>query len=183
MATLRTHATILIGLVCVLWAIELIDLLLFRRGLDGLGIRPRTVGGLVGVFFAPFLHGGLAHLAANTVPLLVLGWLVIARRTSDFFVVSIVVVVLGGLGVWLVGGANTVHIGASGLIFGLLGYLLARAYFERSFVSMLIAVPVGLAYGGTLWGVLPTRPGVSWEGHLFGFVAGVVAAWMLAERR
>src|SRR5688572_16666352 len=155
MAALQSQITLLLVLVGIAWLVELIDLFLLGRSLDWFGIRPRSLSGLWGIFFAPFLHGGLAHLIANTLPFLVLGWLTMVRRTSDFVVVTIVVLVVGGLGVWVFAGANTIHIGASGLIFGYLGYLLLRGYFERSFTAILIAVVVGVLYGGALWGVLP----------------------------
>jgi membrane associated rhomboid family serine protease len=174
---------VLFWLVAIMWTLELVDLLLFRRSLDALGIRPRSIPGLTGVLVAPFLHGGIGHLVANTVPLLTLGWLVMLRGVQSFVGVTAIVTVLGGLGVWLFARPGTVHIGASILIFGYLGYLMARGYFERSFASILIAIVVGLVYGGALWGILPGQRGVSWEGHLFGFIAGVVAAWALAVRR
>ncbi len=174
---------VIFWMVALMWALELADLLLFRRSLDAWGIRPRTVSGLWGVAFAPFLHGGLGHLIANTVPLITLGWLVALRRAGDFIAVTVIVAVLGGLGVWLFARPGTIHIGASILIFGYLGFLLSRGFFERSFGSIVVALFVGLIYGGALWGVLPGQRGVSWEGHLFGFLAGVASAWALAMRR
>jgi membrane associated rhomboid family serine protease len=89
---------------------------------------------------------------------------------------------VSGLGVWLFG-ASGVHVGASGLIFGYLGFLLLRGYFERNFPSILLSLIVGFLYGGAIWGVLPTQPGISWEGHLFGFIGGVLAARLLARRK
>jgi membrane associated rhomboid family serine protease len=175
------HAAVLFWTVAVLWLIELIDLLLFRRSLDRFGIRPRDLAGLWGILFAPFLHGGLGHLLANTVPLIFLGWLVMLRRTADFFVVATFAALIGGLGTWLFGGPNTIHIGASGVVFGFLGYLLARGYFERSFTSIALAVIVGVLYGGALWGVLPSDPRISWQGHLFGLLGGGGAARVLAQ--
>jgi membrane associated rhomboid family serine protease len=183
MAALQSQIIILLVLVAIAWLMELIDLFLLGRSLDRFGIRPRSLSGLWGIFFAPFLHGGLAHLIANTLPFFFLGWLTMVRRTSDFVVVTIVVLVVGGLGVWVFAAANTIHIGASGLIFGYLGYLLLRGYFERSFTAILIAVVVGVLYGGALWGVLPSRPGISWQGHLFGFIGGAIAARMLTAPR
>jgi membrane associated rhomboid family serine protease len=120
---------------------------------------------------------------ANTLPFVFLGWLVMLRRMADFFVVSAFAILVGGLGVWLFGGPNTLHIGASGVVFGFLGYLLLRGYFERSFTSILLAVVVGVLYGGALWGVLPSEPGISWQGHLFGFIGGGGAARTLARKR
>ena len=180
---MRAQVFILFGLVTLFWILELVDLLVLRRSLDTWGIRPRTVDGLWGILFAPFLHGGLGHLIANTLPFLTLGWLVMLRRTSDFFVVTFVAMLVGGLGAWLLGGRNTIHIGASGIIFGYLGYLLLRGYFERSVVSILVSVVVGIFYGGALWGLLPSGPGISWQGHLFGFLGGVGAARLMGRRR
>ncbi len=182
MAALTTQLIILFVLIAIAWAAELADLFFFRRSLDALGIRPRTVPGLWGILFAPFLHGGLAHLAANTGPFLVLGWLTMLRSISDFVVVTLMAMLIGGLGVWLIAPSNSIHIGASGIVFGYLGYLLLRGYFERSFGAIAVALLVGLVYGGALWGLLPLRYGISWQGHLFGFLAGAAAARLLAVR-
>lgn len=178
---LRSQVMILGGLIALLWVLEIIDQLT-GRALDQLGIRPRTISGLRGILFAPFLHGSITHLLANTVPFLTLGWFVMLRRTSDFWIVSAIAMLVGGLGTWLVGASYTVHIGASGVIFGYLGFLLSRGYFERSFISIALSVVIVVLYGGLLWGVLPGRIGVSWEGHLFGFVGGAIAARLLAQR-
>jgi membrane associated rhomboid family serine protease len=133
------------------------------------------------IFIAPWLHVGFGHLTANTVPLIVLGWLVMLRRTRDFVVVALISALVSGLGIWLFGGSRTIHLGASGVIFGLLGALLARAYFERSWAALALALVAGFLYGGMLWGVLPGTPGVSWLGHFFGFAGGVLAARLLVE--
>ena len=179
----RLQITILLSLVVLLWVIEFTDQLLFGGAL-GLwyGIHPRTLRGLWGILFAPFLHGNFAHLFANTVPLVTLGWLVMLRRTSDWFIVSAIASLCSGLGTWLIGASGSTHIGASGVIFGYFGFLLLRGYFERSFVAIAFSLLVAVLYGSILWGVLPNQPGISWEGHLFGFFGGVVAAWLLAEK-
>ncbi|WP_437784525.1 rhomboid family intramembrane serine protease [Sorangium sp. So ce1097] len=179
---LKLHAMLLGGFVALLWAIEILDFLIFRGSLDALGIRPRTASGLVGIALAPLLHGGFAHLAANTVPFLALGWLIMLRRTTDLVLVTLLSALVGGLGVWLIGAPSSVHVGASGVIFGYFGFLLLRGWFERSAVSIALSLVVGLVYGGMIWGVLPTRMGISWEGHLFGFLGGVLAARLLAGR-
>ena len=171
------QTAILAGVVALLWLLELVDLLIFRGRLDALGIRPRSLDGLRGILFAPFLHANFAHLAANTIPFVVLGWLVMLRSTSDFFVVAAVSAVTSGLGAWLLGGPRTVHVGISGVIFGFLGYLLARGIYERRLGSILLALIALLLYGGALWGVLPLRAGVSWQGHLFGFLGGWLVAY------
>lgn len=178
----KTQATILGGLVAAMWGLELIDLVIFQGALDGYGILPRTIIGLRGILFAPFLHGGLPHLIANTIPFLTLGWFVMLQKTSDFFIVTAITMVVSGLGVWLIGSPG-LHIGASGLVFGYLGFLLLRGYFQRNIPSILLSLIVGFLYGGAIWGVLPTVPGVSWEGHLFGFIGGIIAARLLSQRK
>lgn len=171
----KTRAKILLGIVALMWLAEIADTLLGHRLLL-LGIVPRTLVGLRGILFAPLLHAGFWHLAANTIPFLVLGWLVMLDRIRDFVVVTALVMLLGGFGVWLIGPAHSIHIGASGLIFGYLGFLLLRGFFQRSPAWIALAIFVGLAYGGLLWGVLPTLPGVSWQSHLCGLLAGAFAA-------
>jgi membrane associated rhomboid family serine protease len=178
----KTHITLLLGFVTLLWIIEIVDWALFHGSLDRYGIRPRSLSGLWGILFAPLLHGGFSHLMANTLPLLVLGWLVMLRETSDWFIVTGMAAVVGGLGTWLIGAPNSVHIGASSLIFGYVGFLLMRGYFERSLVAIGFSLLVVFLYGGILWGVLPNQPGISWEGHLFGFLGGVLAARLIARR-
>lgn len=179
---LKLQARILFGVIALLWAAELADAIVFGGALDGYGIRPRSFGGLLGIALAPLLHGGFRHLMANSVPLVVLGWFVMLRETRDYFVVAFFSTLVGGVGVWLIGATNSVHIGASGVVFGFLGYLLSRGYFERRFLPMLGSIVVGLMYGGTLFGLLPGQRGISWEGHLFGFLGGVLAAKVLASR-
>lgn len=178
---LQDHAFVIGGLLGIIWGVSTINLLIFGGALNLYGIRPRTVDGLWGILLMPFLHGGFPHLLANTVPFATLGWLVMLRRMADFFIVTAVTILISGLGVWLTGPTNSVHIGASGLIFGYFGFLLLRSYFERSLYAILFAILVLLVYGGLIWGVLPQQNGVSWQAHLFGFVGGIVAARFLAR--
>ncbi|MEG3974280.1 rhomboid family intramembrane serine protease [Microcoleus sp. herbarium8] len=180
---LQSHAAILGGFVSLLWIIEIVDVFLFQGALNDYGVRPRSLDGLQGILLMPFLHGSYAHLAANTLPFVTFGWLIMLREISDFFIVSAVTVLVSGLGVWLTGAPNSVHIGASGLIFGYFGFLLLRGYFERSFTSIAISLIVGFFYGGLIWGVLPQQPGISWQGHFFGFVGGVLAAQLLGRKK
>lgn len=169
------------GFILTLWALELVDILLLRGQLNRLGIRPRRLIGLRGILFAPLLHGNLAHLAANTIPLAVLGWLIMLNGLNTFLLVTAVVWLVSGLGAWLLGGTNTMHLGASGLVFGYFGFLLLRGYFEQSFSAIAIAILVGLLYGSMIWGVLPIHRGKSWQSHLFGFVGGGIVARYLPE--
>jgi membrane associated rhomboid family serine protease len=179
--TLKTQATILGSLVALAWFIELLDWAFFRGALDSLGIIPRTLIGLRGIVFAPLLHANFAHLAANTVPFLLLGWLVMAQRRGLFAAVSLVVALIAGVGTWLFGQGHTVHIGASGLVFGYFGFLLLWAYYRRSLGTILLAALLLLFYGSLLWGILPQGNGISWQGHLFGLIGGGVAAYLFSE--
>ncbi len=168
------------GFVLLLWLIEVIDQLLFGESLDNFGVHPRSLVGLWGILWAPFLHRGFQHLIANTGPILILGSIILlSRPVRNFFTVTIIVVLVGGLGTWLIGPTNSVHLGASGLIFGYFGFLLLSAYFERSCRSIAIALVVLLLYSGIIWGVLPQGNGISWQSHLFGFVGGWIAAYTL----
>ncbi len=167
----------------LMWVIEGVDQLLFHGSLDLYGIHPRTMSGLWGILFSPFLHASFMHLIANTIPFLVLGGFVMLRGIGRFAAVSAIVLLLGGLGTWLIGSANSVHVGASGVIFGYLGYLIGAAVFERSFVSIVLALIAGGLYGGILYGVMPGQVGISWEGHLFGFIGGIITAKLLGKRK
>ena len=171
-------------LLAVMWALELVDVVL-RGRLDSAGIQARETDGLIGIVLAPFLHGGFAHLIANSLPLLVLGALVAAGGRALFWKVTALVVVLGGLVTWLVSPANSITIGASGLVFGYLGYLLVAGVRTRHWRDLLIGVLVLLCYGTLLFGALPwsVADGVSWQGHLGGALAGSLAAWWFAPRR
>jgi membrane associated rhomboid family serine protease len=178
---IKSHIAILGGLVGLMWLLEIADIVL-RGKLDYLGIIPRTNIGVRGIFFAPFLHANFRHLISNTVPFVILGWFVMLRGIPEFFKVSATVLLCSGIGVWLFGSPN-IHIGASGVIFGYFGFLLSRAYFDRSILSIALSLAVGLLYGGLIWGVLPTQYGISWEGHLFGFLSGIFAASRFSNRR
>ncbi|MET1060783.1 MAG: rhomboid family intramembrane serine protease [Nocardioides sp.] len=168
--------------VALLYVIELVDTLLDHR-LDREGVEPQQTDGLLGILFAPLLHGGWEHLMGNTVPLLVLGFLVLLSGVRLWLQVTAIVWVVAGLGTWLVGPPNTVHLGASVLIFGWLVFLLLRGFVSRRFGQILLGLLILFLYGGVLWGVLPGQPGISWQGHLFGAVGGAIAALVLSGRR
>lgn len=180
---IKTQIQILGGFVAAFWAIELLDLLFFRGQLDRFGVRPHSPIGLRGIVLAPFLHGNLPHLISNTVPFLILGWLVMLQETRDFWMVSAITLLVSGLGIWFFGAPGSVHVGASGLIFGYLGFLLFRGFFQRNLPSIFLSILVGSLYGGVIWGVLPRQPGISWQGHLFGFLGGILAARLLSRSK
>ena len=174
-------AQVIGGFVALLYLVELVDVVLGGR-LDLAGVQPRETDGLDGILWAPLLHGSWAHLAANTVPLLVFGFLILLAGVTRWLAVTAVVWVLGGLGVWLTGGENTLHLGASILAFGWLVFLLVVGFFARSARQVLVGMLLLFLYGGLLLGLLPGQPGVSWQGHLFGALGGLVAAWWLGTR-
>jgi membrane associated rhomboid family serine protease len=148
------------------------------------GIRPRQVDGLLGIAFAPFLHVSFDHLYANAVPLLLTGTFVLATGLRRFLGVSVLIVLASGLGVWFTAAPNTLVVGASGVILGYIGFLLARGIVERSWWGIIVGVLIGLIYGAQILGeVLPTDERISWQAHLFGFIGGVVAAVVFRRRR
>jgi membrane associated rhomboid family serine protease len=180
---IATQAKILGSFVSIFWIVEIVDRFIFRGALDRFGIQPHNFVGLRGILFAPFLHGDFAHLISNTIPFIILGWLVMLQETSDFFIVTLFTMFIGGVGVWLFASPLSIHIGASILIFGFLGFLLFRGYFQRNLPSIAIAIVVALSYGGLVWGILPSDPRISWQGHLFGFIGGAIAARAIAKEK
>lgn len=163
-------------LVAAIWAVEAVNLLL-GHSLTSWGILPRRVSGLIGIPLAPFIHAGLWHTVSNTVPLLILGGLTLTGGKTRFWASTAGITLLSGILVWLFA-RGVLHVGASGLVFGYFGALLARAYFERGLVSIAVAGVTMIFYGGILWGLLPLRSYISFEGHLFGLIAGIAVAWL-----
>jgi membrane associated rhomboid family serine protease len=174
-----------VSFVALLYIVEIYDQL-SGHTLDRNGIRPLETDGLRGIIFAPLLHADWEHLVANTVPALVLGFLVSLAGLARFVWATAIIWILGGVGTWLIGdlGAGpyeTNHIGASGLIFGWLTFLLVFGFFVRSAWQITVGILVLFFYGGILWGVLPGTFGVSWQGHMCGAIAGVIAAYLLSK--
>lgn len=161
-----------------LWIVHAVDVVL-GMSLLRFGIHPRTVDGLVGILFAPFLHVNLAHLAMNTISFVLLGGILMMRDRRDFWTVSVLGALGSGLGAWALGGPGTVHVGLSGVLFAYLGFLMARGLFERSLPAIALSALVTWAFGSMAWGILPLAQGVSWQAHLFGFLTGVVTAAQL----
>ena len=181
----RQQALVLVGgMAVVMWVLEVIDQVFSGADLDQYGIRPHDApDGLLGIVSAPFLHAGFGHLIGNTVPFLVLGGMVALSGLARVAVATLIVVGVGGLGVWLFAPTGTDHIGASGVVFGYAAYLIARGFFSRNLLHLGVGVLVIGLYGTTLLFGLAPRDGISWQGHLFGAVGGVVAARLLDARR
>ncbi len=173
---------IVAGMVALMWASEVLDVIAGHR-LDRLGIEPRETDGLIGVVTAPFLHGGFGHLISNTLPFVTMGIVIAFAGAARVLAVTAIVAVGSGLGAWLLGEEGTVHIGASGVVFGYGTYLLARGFFNRDALELAIAAVVAVIWGGALLGGVLPEEGVSWQSHVFGAIGGVIAAQLLARKR
>lgn len=179
--TLKQQAAVVGGSVTAVWAgfgVQVVT----GNAVVAYGIRPRTLDGLWGILVAPFLHGSPEHLIANTVPLVLLGWLVMLRDARHFIPVTVLAMLGSGLCAWTFGASGSVHIGASGVVFGYLGFLMLAGWYARSLGAIVLSILVTLLWGGVVAGVLPGQPGISWQAHLGGFVGGILAARMLAPR-
>lgn len=174
-SALRSGFLFAAGYVLVIWAVHIVNVLVFGRQLLYFGIHPLDVSSLWHILTSPLLHANVEHLISNTIPGAVFSFLIGMSRARVWWEVTAIVVLLGGAGVWLLGGVGTNHIGASGLVYGWLGYLLVRGLFNRSVMQIMVGVGLGILYSGLVWGILPGVPGVSWQAHLFGAVGGVAA--------
>jgi membrane associated rhomboid family serine protease len=171
---------ILLALVAVMWAVEVVDVATNLQ-LDQYGIEAREPEGLDGIATAPFLHVGFGHLLGNTIPFVILGLLIAFEGARRLLAVFLIVALISGLGTWLVAPEGSIHVGASGVVFGFATYLMARGWFNRRTGQIVIGVGVLVLWGGVLLGGLQPREGISWQGHLFGAIGGVVAARMLSR--
>jgi membrane associated rhomboid family serine protease len=174
-------ALIMLLMLAGMWILELLDQLSGNQ-LDQLGIHAREIDGMPEILTAPFLHAGWDHLMSNSLPFLVLGFLVLLSGLARWLVSSLIIIVISGMTAWLLTPVHTIILGASGLIFGWLTYLLARGLWSRRPAQVIIAVLVLLVYGGLIWGLLPGNAGISWQAHLGGAIGGVLAAWLLHRR-
>ena len=173
---------VVLALLAAMWVLEVVDVALNHR-LDQYGIEPRDPDGLVGVVAAPFLHADFGHLIANTIPFVTLGIIIGLQGVARVLWVTGIVMVVSGLGTWLIAPDNSIHIGASGIVFGYATYLLARGIFNRDLIEIGIGLGVVAIWGTALLGGLIPQDGVSWQGHFFGAVGGVLAARVFARPR
>jgi membrane associated rhomboid family serine protease len=183
----RTNSPVVNGFIFVaamaalMWIVEIADQVADGR-LDANGIEPRELDGLDGIVWAPFLHGGFDHLIGNTIPFLLLGFGIAIGGLARVATVTVIVALVGGLGTWLIAPANTIHIGASGIVFGFASYLVARGIYSRRIAEIVLGVAVLAVWGTTLLQGLVPEDGISWQGHLFGAIGGVLAARLLHRR-
>ena len=173
--SLRTQAVTLGTMLGAFWLTFAVNFLL-GGALTGFGIVPRTTDGLLGILFAPFLHGTLNHLIANTVPFAALGWVVMWRDARHFLPVTAFAMLGAGLMAWTLGAPGSVHIGASGVVFGYLGFLLLAGVYARSVMSIVLSIVTAVLWGGLVLGIAPGQAGISWQAHLGGFLGGILAA-------
>ena len=171
---------LVLGMAALMWIVEVVDTIDEHR-LDQWGIEPRDLEGLRGVVAAPFLHAGFDHLIANTIPFLILGLAIALNGIGRVAAVTAIVMLVGGLGTWIFAPENSLHIGASGVVFGYAAYLISRGVFDRSALELAMGALVLFVWGGALLGSIQPTEGISWQGHLFGAVGGVIAARLLAS--
>lgn len=167
-----------IGTIAVLWAVYFINMLLLFD-LRRFGLIPRHTAALWGIAAAPFLHVDIQHLFANSGALFVLLVVALSYDRSMALKAIIIIWFIGGGMVWLLGKGGAIHIGASGIIFGLVGFLMCLGLFRRDWRALIISIMITILYGGALYSLLIYIPGISWTGHLFGFLSGVLAAWWM----
>jgi membrane associated rhomboid family serine protease len=179
---------VLAGVVVLMWFIEAVNTL-DSNHLDSDGILPRSIDHIWGIFTAPFIHASWQHLIANTVPFVFMGLIIALQGAKRFALVTLIVIVVGGIGTWLVSPSHTATgipeytIGASGVVFGYATYLFTRGFFNRNILELLIGLVVGVIWGGALWSSVVPHTGISWQGHVCGAIGGVVAAYLLRNER
>jgi membrane associated rhomboid family serine protease len=173
---------LLAAIVAVMWLVEVVNALDSNR-LTADGIYARNVDHLWGVLTAPFIHASWQHLIGNTVPFVFMGLIIALRGAARLALVTAIVIVIGGLGTWLVSPSNVSTIGASGVVFGYAAYLLVRGVFDRSVLEMLTGAVVGAVWGGALLTSVVPHAGISWQGHVCGAIGGVIAAYLLSGRK
>lgn len=167
------------GFLALIWAVFILQL--FFPWLQGFGIHPLDINGLPMIFTSPLLHANLEHIISNSLPGALFAYLIGYSGKRVFWEVTTFVLLIGGLGTWVFGGIGTNHIGASGLVYGWLAYLLVRGFFNRSIGQILTGLILGFFYSGLIWGVLPGTEGVSWQAHLFGAIGGIAAGMIITS--
>jgi membrane associated rhomboid family serine protease len=176
----REGLILLAGIVGLMWLLEVVNTA-DSNHLDRDGIWPRSLDHLWGVFTAPFLHVSFQHLIANTIPFVFMGVIIALHGAKRLALVTLIVIVVGGLGTWLIAPSHSITVGASGIVFGYATYLLVRGLFDRSVLEVLVGIVVGVIWGGALISSIVPHYGVSWQGHVCGAIGGVVAAWLLRK--
>jgi membrane associated rhomboid family serine protease len=174
--------SLLVGIVAIMWIVEVVNSLdSYRLDQEG-GLIPRDVDRVWAIFTSPFLHAGWPHLIDNTIPFVFMGVIIAVRGAAKLALVTLIVILIGGLGTWLIAPGGTTTVGASGVVFGYATYLFTRGLFERSALQIVTGVIVGVVWGGALVSSIVPHAGISWQAHVCGAIGGVIAAWLLAAR-
>jgi membrane associated rhomboid family serine protease len=174
---------VMVGLLAVLWVIQLVNAPTGYDLSQEFGIEARDPASLPEIFSAPFLHGSWAHIEGNSGPLFVFGFLAAYRGVKKWLGVSVLIIVASGLGVWFISPSHSVTVGASGLVFGYFGYIIVRGLFDRHLIDIVIGLVMALCFAYQFASLLPTEEGVSWQGHMFGFAGGIIGGWLFRDRR
>jgi membrane associated rhomboid family serine protease len=178
---IKTVINILIISLSLIWGIFIINMLFLHGYLNSFGIHPRTLFGLIGILTAPLLHLNLSHIIGNSIAFLLFATLVLSLDIHRFITVTVFSTVIAGFGTWLIGMQNSNHIGASGIIMGYFGYCISIGFIEKKIFTIIFSIIIILSYGGMIFSVLPFQLGISWEGHLFGFLGGIIAALFIEK--
>lgn len=163
----------------VLWCLFLVNALFLGSKLNMLGIHPRTKSGLLGILIAPLLHGSLFHIINNSFSFILFGTLLLLNDIWKFVIVTVIAGVISGIGIWLIGSSGSVHIGASGIILGYFGYCVSVGFIEKKLSTLIFSLIIIFLYGGMIFAIIPGQMGISWEGHLFGFIGGICSASLI----
>ncbi len=182
LAGARKALFVMVGFLAVIWVVQLANAADHYQLIQSYGIRPRDPGSLPDLLTAPFLHVSWAHIEGNSGPLFIFGFLAAYRGVTKFFAVTAIVILTSGLGAWLTESAHTVGVGASGVVFGYFGYIMVRGIFDRHAIDLLIGAVMALCFAYQFSVLLP-QAGIGWQAHIGGLAGGILAGWVLRERR
>jgi membrane associated rhomboid family serine protease len=163
----------------VLWIVHLLSLIL-KEDFSRIGLLPRNLVGLLGIITSPLIHADFSHLISNTIPLIILGWIIFAFYPKLSYLLFVFIYLLTGLLVWIFA-RQVYHIGASGIVYGFVSFLFFSGMFRRDNTSIALALVITFLYGGLVWGMIPGWKGISWESHLFGAITGLIAAYLFRK--
>jgi membrane associated rhomboid family serine protease len=181
-AEARKALWVMVTFLAVIWSVQVMNWILGYHLSQDFGVRARDVSSLPDIFTSPILHGSWAHIEGNSGPLFIFGFLAAYRGVKKFLALTVLIVIVGGLGEWFTSPSNTVTIGASGLVFGYFGYVIVRGIFDRHKIDIVIGLVMALCFAYQFTALLPAN-GISWQGHVFGLIGGLIGGWIFRDRR
>ncbi len=181
LAEARRALFVMVAFLAILWIVQVANALDHYQLTNDYGIRPRDLGSLPDILAAPFLHVSWTHIEGNSGPLFIFGFLAAYRGVVRFLGLTAMVIVVSGLAAWFFGDPRTIGVGASGVVFGYLGYILVRGFFDRHGIDILIGAVMALCFAYQFTVLLP-HAGIGWQAHIGGLVAGVVGGWLFRDR-